>query len=86
MFFKGLVGAIFEGVGVSIGSFVGGILMESIGGSATFRLYGTIALIFCFLHVVVQKLMEKYWTRTGKIIINKIITTNKESEVELRSK
>lgn len=59
--------------------------MESIGGSATFRLYGTIALVFCFVHVVAQKLMEKYWTRTGKTIINKIIST-KESEVELRSK
>ncbi|CAO1428232.1 unnamed protein product [Diamesa hyperborea] len=36
---QGLVGAVFEGIGVSMGSLIGGLLMQNIGGSATFKLF-----------------------------------------------
>ncbi|KAL5273717.1 hypothetical protein ACFFRR_000457 [Megaselia abdita] len=65
---QGLVGAIFEGVGVSIGSFVGGLLFESIGGSETFRIYGIVALVACLVHIIVQLLLQKYSKdKTGKL-------------------
>lgn len=60
------MGAIFEGIGVSSGSFIAGYLFESVGGSQTFRIFGFFALVFCAIHVVVQKLMEKYSNASGK--------------------
>lgn len=64
--FQGLVGAIFEGVGVSTGSFIGGILFERIGGSNTFRIYGIAVLVFCVIHIAVQKLLQRYSSVNGK--------------------
>ena len=58
-FLKGLVGAVFEGIGVSVGSLIGGFLMESVGGSMTFR-YFSYAAGCCFAaHVLVQALLNK---------------------------
>lgn len=58
-FLQGLVGAIFEGVGVSTGSFIGGIMFERIGGSSTFRIYGIAVLVFCVIHIGLQKLLQR---------------------------
>lgn len=58
--FQGLVGAIFEGVGVSAGSFIGGILFEEVGGSRTFQIYGFSVLAFCVVHIGVQMLMQRF--------------------------
>uniref|UniRef100_A0A182PSF4 Major facilitator superfamily associated domain-containing protein n=1 Tax=Anopheles epiroticus TaxID=199890 RepID=A0A182PSF4_9DIPT len=57
---QGLVGAVFEGVGVSLGSLLAGNLFHRIGGSATFRAFGTAALILFVLHVLVQKLTDRF--------------------------
>lgn len=80
IFWQGLVGAIFEGVGVSIGSFVGGLLFESIGGSETFRIYGIVALVACLIHIIVQLLLQKYSKdKTGKLKSKKYCEdTNKD--------
>ncbi|KAL4717839.1 hypothetical protein ACJJTC_000988 [Scirpophaga incertulas] len=51
---QGLVGAIFEGVGTSLGSYVGGRLYQSYGGKFTFQWYGIASLLFCALHICVQ--------------------------------
>ncbi|XP_052752623.1 major facilitator superfamily domain-containing protein 6-like isoform X2 [Galleria mellonella] len=51
---QGLVGAMYEGVGTSIGSMIGGQLYKSYGGSTTFRWFGISSLIFCALHVFSQ--------------------------------
>ncbi|XP_055382593.1 major facilitator superfamily domain-containing protein 6 isoform X2 [Condylostylus longicornis] len=51
---QGMVGAIFEGVGVSIGSFIGGLLFNAVGGSITFLIYGVCAFIVFLMHVGVQ--------------------------------
>lgn len=51
---QGLVGAIFEGVGVSIGSSLGGIMFNSIGGSKTFLIFGLGALVASLVHTAVQ--------------------------------
>lgn len=61
-----MVGAIFEGVGVSIGSFIGGIMFERVGGSRTFLIYGIAVLVFCVIHIGVQKLLQRYSNVNGK--------------------
>nr|XP_013189420.1 unnamed protein product [Amyelois transitella] len=55
---QGLVGAIFEGVGVSLGSFIGGRMYRWLGGGLTFRWFGIGALILGFIHAVVQWLLR----------------------------
>ncbi|XP_071442978.1 major facilitator superfamily domain-containing protein 6 isoform X2 [Hetaerina americana] len=57
---QGLVGAIFEGVGVSLGSLLGGISMENYGGSWTFRVFGSVALCAFVLHFVINTIYSKY--------------------------
>lgn len=60
---QGLVGALFEGVGVSVGSLVGGILMSKYGGSTTFLVFGVGSLLMFLLHVMAQIFLsrsEKY--------------------------
>ncbi|XP_022832726.1 major facilitator superfamily domain-containing protein 6 [Spodoptera litura] len=47
---QGLVGAVFEGVGTSLGSFIGGQLYGTYGGWITFRSFGIGALICCALN------------------------------------
>lgn len=56
----------FEGVGVSAGSFIGGYLMNEFGGSATFRLFGVVAIIFSVIHFIVQTVLDKYVDDVGK--------------------
>ncbi|XP_055690284.1 major facilitator superfamily domain-containing protein 6 isoform X2 [Lutzomyia longipalpis] len=57
---QGLVGAVFEGVGVSMGSLIAGISFDKIGGSLTFRWFGLGALVLLVVHVVVRRLHERY--------------------------
>lgn len=61
-----MVGAIFEGVGVSAGSFMGGYLMNEFGGSKTFCFFGVVAIIFSVIHFIVQKILDKYVDEIGK--------------------
>ncbi|XP_046996943.1 major facilitator superfamily domain-containing protein 6 isoform X1 [Schistocerca americana] len=51
---QGLVGASFEGIGVSIGSLIGGVLIDQYGGADTFLIFGIGSLICFVLHVIVQ--------------------------------
>uniref|UniRef100_A0A1B0CQH6 Major facilitator superfamily associated domain-containing protein n=1 Tax=Lutzomyia longipalpis TaxID=7200 RepID=A0A1B0CQH6_LUTLO len=53
-------GAVFEGVGVSMGSLIAGISFDKIGGSLTFRWFGLGALVLLVVHVVVRRLHERY--------------------------
>lgn len=63
---QGLVGAIFEGIGVSAGSFICGYLMNIYGGSATFRIFGISAICLSFVHYFVQKFLDGFSARHGK--------------------
>lgn len=56
---QGLVGAVFEGLGVSAGSSLGGVLYQKVGGPLTFRYFGFGALIVCAIHIVVQRLLQE---------------------------
>ena len=53
---QGLVGAAFEGVGVSVGSLLGGVIFKVWGGRLLFRASGALSLICCGLHGLIQLL------------------------------
>lgn len=63
-----MVGAIFEGIGVSSGSFLCGYLMGEVGGSITFRIFGISAICLSFVHYFVQRFLDSCTTRHGKTI------------------
>ncbi|XP_041987647.1 major facilitator superfamily domain-containing protein 6 [Aricia agestis] len=54
---QGLAGAVFEGVGVSLGSLAGGQLYAAWGGAATFRWFGVGALACGVLHAGAARLL-----------------------------
>ncbi|XP_022902451.2 major facilitator superfamily domain-containing protein 6-A [Onthophagus taurus] len=56
---QGLFGAVFEGVGVSLGSLLGGQLLEEVGGVWTFRIFGISSLSLCVVHAALQFIMRK---------------------------
>ncbi|KAL1117183.1 hypothetical protein AAG570_004510 [Ranatra chinensis] len=56
---QGLVGALFEGVGVSIGSFLAGLAFDNMEGSSVFCIFGIGALVCCFLHSIIQYIIHK---------------------------
>lgn len=56
---QGIVGAAFEGLGVAIGSFVGGAVYKTMGGVYMFRAFGLFAIILCLLHAVVHLVLLK---------------------------
>lgn len=49
-----MVGASYEGIGVSLGSFLGGLFYKQYGGALTFRIFGVAAFIACILHSIVN--------------------------------
>ncbi|XP_054735184.1 major facilitator superfamily domain-containing protein 6 isoform X1 [Anastrepha obliqua] len=51
---QGLVGAIFEGLGVSLGSLIAGNLFADLGGSETFLIFGIFSFTVFVVHLCVQ--------------------------------
>ncbi|CAD6232846.1 GSCOCG00007011001-RA-CDS [Cotesia congregata] len=56
---QGLVGAIFEGIGVSIGSLICGRLMDDYSGMLTFRIFSVGALSWLSIYWMLQLLLRK---------------------------
>ncbi|KAH8300485.1 hypothetical protein KR018_008665 [Drosophila ironensis] len=56
---QSLVGAIFEGVGVSMGSLIGGLLIDSVSARTTFEIFGIGAFIIFVVHVSVQMCLQR---------------------------
>lgn len=54
---QGIIGASYEGVGVSLGSFLGGYFYSKYGGALTFRIFGVAAFVACCLHVLASLLV-----------------------------
>ncbi|CAG9770502.1 unnamed protein product [Ceutorhynchus assimilis] len=55
---QGMVGAVFEGVGVSLGSLLAGLAQSKVSGSLTFRYFGFGALAASVLHLIVQYFLK----------------------------
>jgi len=49
---QGVVGAMFEGLGVAIGSFIGGAVYQHSGGKVLFQSFSALALVLCLLHLL----------------------------------
>lgn len=58
-FLQSLVGAIFEGIGVSMGSQIGGQLFDGVGARTTFEIFGIAAFIVFIIHVCVQFYLQR---------------------------
>ncbi|XP_068142157.1 LOW QUALITY PROTEIN: major facilitator superfamily domain-containing protein 6 [Drosophila tropicalis] len=56
---QSLVGAIFEGVGVSMGSLIGGLLFDSVSARTTFEIFGIAAFIIFIIHVIIQMFLQR---------------------------
>lgn len=54
-----MFGAVFEGVGVSLGSFIAGYFFEIFGGALTFRIFGVGSLVMFLVHHFAQYLMAQ---------------------------
>lgn len=76
---QGLTGAVFEGVGTSLGSFIGGRLYEVYGGWNTFRWYGYGAFVCCVFHFIIQYLLPKHKNNRKK---NEDKTEEKKCDVK----
>ncbi|XP_034947603.1 major facilitator superfamily domain-containing protein 6 [Chelonus insularis] len=56
---QGLVGAVFEGIGVSTGSIICGYLIDTYGGEATFRTFSIGALVWLSIYWIFQVLLRQ---------------------------
>lgn len=63
-----MVGAIFEGIGVSSGSFICGYLMETYGSSMAFFIFGVGAICMGFVHYFVQRFLDPCTSKHGKTL------------------
>lgn len=57
---QGIVGAAFEGLGLAIGSLVGGAIYKNYGGPFLFQAFGVFSLVMCLLHALLQLLMGRF--------------------------
>ncbi|CAG9819274.1 unnamed protein product [Phaedon cochleariae] len=55
---QGVIGAVFEGIGVSSGSALAGLSYRSFGGALTFRYFGFASLALCVVHVAFQYFLK----------------------------
>lgn len=63
---QGLIGAIFEGIGVSTGSLICGWIMDAYGGVVAFKVFSIGALVWLSIFWIMQLLLRKiYSTRQG---------------------
>lgn len=51
---QGLVAGMDDGLGFSIGALFGGFLYQKIGGTQSFRVFATIALLTCIAHFILR--------------------------------
>ncbi|XP_034255431.1 major facilitator superfamily domain-containing protein 6 isoform X2 [Thrips palmi] len=56
---QGLVGAVFEGIGVSLGSFIGGAVFYAYSGAVMFGIFGGLSVVFALLHAGIQLHLAK---------------------------
>ena len=56
---QGVVGAAFEGLGVSVGTLVGGALYKALNGRWLFRIFSALAMLFCLTHAILNFWLDK---------------------------
>jgi hypothetical protein len=73
---------VFEGIGVSSGSLIGGMFMDWYGGSLTFRYYSIAFAVFFAFHVIVQWLLTRIYGPYGKTGTHEEIAQMKDTDSE----
>lgn len=76
------MGAVFEGIGVSTGSFIGGYLMENYGGSIAFRYFSIAFVIFLIIHITIQAILTKIFGPSGKKSIHEPVHDSLDEDTE----
>lgn len=61
---QGIVAGMDDGLGFSIGSMIGGIMFQNIGGKISFRIFSIGALITCVAHIFLRP-ASKHETQEG---------------------
>ncbi|XP_076344916.1 major facilitator superfamily domain-containing protein 6-like isoform X2 [Tachypleus tridentatus] len=56
---QGILGGCFEGLGLAVGSLLGGIGFDHLGGGLTFQIAGLIALVACILHCIFHFILDR---------------------------
>ncbi|XP_013791045.1 major facilitator superfamily domain-containing protein 6-like [Limulus polyphemus] len=56
---QGILGGCFEGLGVAVGSLLGGVGFDHLGGGLTFQVAGLIALVACGLHCIFHFILNR---------------------------
>ncbi|CAH1390736.1 unnamed protein product [Nezara viridula] len=80
---QNIVGALFEGGGLSIGSLIGGYMFKKIGSSKTLLMFGISALAFTLLYLFLQPKLETVTEKKGVVVITEISEEKKkEANVE----
>ena len=51
---QGIVAGMDDGLGFSIGSIIGGIMFQNIGGQMSFRVFSAVALVTCVAHIILR--------------------------------
>ncbi|XP_055373690.1 major facilitator superfamily domain-containing protein 6-like [Condylostylus longicornis] len=64
---QGLVGILYEGVGLSLGNFGAGTLLSVIGGKNTFIVFGIVAVIALLSHVIIHILLRTFNKDKNKV-------------------
>ncbi|XP_030387942.1 major facilitator superfamily domain-containing protein 6 [Scaptodrosophila lebanonensis] len=64
---QGLMAGMDDGLGFSIGSLIGGIMIKRLGGRASFRYFAIAAILTCIAHILVRPTSRKkqYLPRSG---------------------
>ncbi|XP_046440617.1 major facilitator superfamily domain-containing protein 6-like isoform X4 [Daphnia pulex] len=87
---QGIFGALFEGIGTSIGSLFGGFIYESYGGAIMFRSFGIYALVYGAIYSLSHFAMDfnkrkssdtKHFSNGGRVLSNygSLVTGNTHS-------
>ena len=51
---QGIVGAAFEGLGVAVGTLVGGAVYKALSGRWLFGIFGFLSIVFCAIHAAIH--------------------------------
>ncbi|XP_039279064.1 major facilitator superfamily domain-containing protein 6-A isoform X2 [Nilaparvata lugens] len=56
---QSLVGSVYEGIGLSSGNFIAGLMMNNMKGGTVFRIFGITMLILCAVHCILHCIISR---------------------------
>jgi PPP family 3-phenylpropionic acid transporter len=68
---QGLLSATMSGLGTAVGSFLGGLLIGSIGGRGMYLMFGIVVLSSAIFFTLLQRALSPISSKRDKIIVSK---------------